>query len=42
MGMAVGLVLGVVVLNVFLPRLPQWMGMVKKRPPVPFVINGDF
>jgi hypothetical protein len=30
------------VLNVVLPRLPVWLGMVKKKPPVPFVINGDF
>jgi hypothetical protein len=32
---------GVVVLNVILPRLPVWLGMVKKSPPVPFVISGD-
>jgi hypothetical protein len=42
LGIALGVVLGVVVLNVILPRLPVWLGMVKKKPPVPFVINGDF
>ena len=42
MGIALGVVMGVVVLNVLLPRLPVWLGMVKKKPPVPFVINADF
>jgi hypothetical protein len=42
LGMALGVVLGVTVLNVLLPRLPYWMGWAKKKPPVPFVINGDF
>jgi len=42
LGIALGLVLGVVVLNVLLPRLPVWLGMVKKKPAVPFVINADF
>jgi hypothetical protein len=41
LGMALGVVLGVLVLNVVLPRLPVWLGMVKKKPPVPFVISGD-
>jgi len=41
-GMALGMLMGVVVLNVILPRLPVWLGMVKRSPPVPFVINGDF
>jgi hypothetical protein len=37
--------MGVVVLNLVLPRLPVWLGMVKKKPPVravPFVINADY
>lgn len=45
LGIALGLVMGVVVLNVLLPRLPVWLGIVKKKPParaVPFVINADF
>ena len=42
LGIALGVVMGVVVLNVLLPRLPVWLGMVKKKPPVPFVINADF
>ena len=42
LGIALGLAMGVFVLNVLLPRLPVWLGMAKKRPPVPFVINADF
>jgi hypothetical protein len=42
LGIALGIVMGVLVLNVLLPRLPIWLGLVKKKPPVPFVINGDF
>jgi hypothetical protein len=34
--------MGMLVLNVLLPRLPIWLGLVKKKPPVPFVISGDF
>jgi hypothetical protein len=41
LGIALGVVMGVVVLNVLLPRLPVWLGLVKKKPPVPFVISGD-
>ena len=42
LGVVLGVFVGVVVLNVVLPRLPLWLGMAKKGPPVPFVINGDF
>ena len=42
LGIVLGVVLGVLVLNVLLPRLPFWLGIAKKKPPVPFVINGDF
>ena len=42
LGIAMGVLFGVVVLNVLLPRLPVWFGMAKKKPPVPFVINADF
>lgn len=41
LGIAMGLVVGVVFLNVLLPRLPRWLG-IRTKPPVPFVINGDF
>ena len=41
-GIALGVLVGVLVLNVLLPRLPVWLGMVKRKPPVPFVINADF
>jgi hypothetical protein len=43
--MVLGVVMGVVVLNAVLPRLPVWIGIAKRKPPVraaPFVINADF
>jgi hypothetical protein len=39
-GIGVGVVTGVLVLNLLLPKLPRWLGL-RKKPPVPFVIRGD-
>ena len=41
MGIGLGLVLGALLLNVVLPRLSVGLGLEKRQPPVPFVINGD-
>ena len=42
LGISLGLVMGVLALNVLVPRLPVWLGLAKGKPPVPFVISGDF
>jgi hypothetical protein len=42
LGIVLGVAVGVLVLNVLLPRLPGWLGLAKKKPPVPFVISGDY
>jgi hypothetical protein len=40
-GIALGLVMGVVALNVLVPRIPRWMGLRAKPPSAPFVIHAD-
>jgi hypothetical protein len=40
-GIAVGVVMGVLVLNVLVPRIPRWMGLRAKPPSAPFVIHSD-
>ncbi len=42
LGIVLGVLIGLVVLNVLRPRLPGWLGLVKKKPPAPFVISGDY
>jgi hypothetical protein len=40
LGIGIGVLVGVLVVNVLVPRIPRWMGL-RKKPPAPIVINGD-